>query len=155
MHVGGTAIRAVVDTDIFVRALLHDIGRLVDYDSSRVVAAIEAGEIVPILSNETYDELKDILRYKIAVEFDLLTDEINDYIDDINACAQWVTITNKLHVCVEDPNDDKFIETACVAQVPYLVAIDRHFHQSAVTKAHLKRDSVELLYPADILKRIP
>jgi predicted nucleic acid-binding protein len=154
MQAAGAAILAVVDTDIFVRALLHDIGRIDDYDSSRVYAAVMSGEIVPVFSQETYDELRDILRYKIGPNEQLTEEEINEYIDDINVCAAWVVITAMVRVCKEDPHDDKFIETACVARVPYLVAMDRHFHESLETIAHLARFSVELLCPAEMLERI-
>lgn len=155
MPAAGAPIFAVVDTDVFVRALLHDIGRLDDYDSSRIFAAVESGELVPVFSQQTYDELRDILRFKIAPTEQLTDEDINDYIDAINASATWVAITGSLRICKEDPNDDKFIETACAAKVPYLVAIDRHFHNSSETEAYLDLFSVELLYPSEMLERLP
>jgi len=48
---------------------------------------------------------------------------------DFNACAHWVDIGEPALYC-RDRDDDKFIETALVAQAPYLISGDNDLLQT-------------------------
>ncbi|WP_177169027.1 putative toxin-antitoxin system toxin component, PIN family [Allochromatium warmingii] len=80
----------------------------------------------PIFSSETFSELETRL---LRPKFDryISSEHRQKIICDLSAFAEWVEIPSHLvtKTYCRDPDDDKFIQTALAAQVPWLVSGDR------------------------------
>jgi putative PIN family toxin of toxin-antitoxin system len=111
-------LRVVFDTVVFVRCLINHQswwGRLV-FD--------HAAEYQLVLSRELVVEFMAVLqRPKLQRLFGSLAGRDPARVLDIMARAEYVELTSIPQVC-RDPNDDKFLETARVAQAAYLVTED-------------------------------
>ena len=110
-------IRVVLDTNVLISALLFtgEVSRLVELWQDR--------KIIPVISRETFAELRAVLQYpKVKLTdpdiLDIIESEILPYFDVIDLVQE---IQN---VC-RDPQDDKFIACAISAGVDYLVTGDR------------------------------
>ncbi|MCC6629767.1 MAG: putative toxin-antitoxin system toxin component, PIN family [Chloroflexi bacterium] len=111
-------LRVVFDTVVFVRCLINHQswwGRLV-FD--------HATEYELVLARELVVEIMAVLqRPALQRRFSSLAGRDPVRVLDILARAEYVELTDIPRVC-RDPNDDKFLETARVAQAAYLVTED-------------------------------
>ena len=111
-----TSLRLVVDTNILISAALSSQG-----SPAKLVQKLLADHRL-VFSRPTFDELRTRLyRPKFDRYINLETRE--RLLHDFNACAHWVDIDEPKSYS-RDRDDDKFIETALVAQAPYLVSGD-------------------------------
>lgn len=109
-------MKVVFDTNILVSALFW---RGAPY---RCLSAVEAGLAELIISPPILDELRNVLMTK----FEHTRAEADDAASLVSGVAQLVEIVGELHVVAKDPDDDKFVETACVGGAPYIVSGDHH-----------------------------
>ncbi len=109
-------MRVVLDTNILVSALLW---RGAPY---RCLLAIQAGLADLILPPPILDELRTVL----VAKFRHSPAEADEAIGLIRGAARVVEITGGLRVVPDDPDDDKFIETAQVGDADLIVSGDRH-----------------------------
>ena len=109
-------MRAVFDTNILVSAVFWRGGPY------RCLLAAQAGIVELILSEPILSEFHRVLSGK----FNLTPGQVEDNLAAMRATATFVTIAGTLHVVSDDPDDDKFIETAQVARAEYLISGDRH-----------------------------
>lgn len=58
--------------------------------------------------------------------FQLPLEQIDEAVAIVRGTARAVEITGTVQVVSDDPSDDKFVETAQIAGVDYLVSGDRH-----------------------------
>jgi len=109
--------RVVLDTNVLVSALLFK-GAI-----SELVELWKKGKIVPIISKETFEELRTVLEYP---KFSLSKHELESIIKNEILPYFKVTETTKdvKGVC-RDPEDDKFISCALSASVKYIVTGDK------------------------------
>lgn len=113
-------MRAVLDTVIFVRALINPKGRwgrlLFDH----------AGDYVIVLSPEVIKEVLEVIhRPELRKRFPEMADPAR--IDLVLARledAEVVEPTERVKVC-RDPNDDKFFECALAGAADYIVSEDK------------------------------
>jgi len=66
------------------------------------------------------------LRRTLATKFRFTDEEIEQVVAVVRESASLVEIRGELKVVADDPEDDKFIETAHVAGAAYVVSGDRH-----------------------------
>ena len=110
-------MRVVLDTNVLVSAILFK-GAL-----SKLVDLWRNGEISPVISKETFDELKTVLSYP---KFSLSTDEIKAIIEDeILPYFEVIDIKEKIHGVCRDPNDDTFLAVAVNAKAACIVTGDK------------------------------
>lgn len=109
-------MRVVLDTNVLVSALLW---RGAPY---RCLIAIQAGLVELVLSPPILHELRDVLIRK----FRHTANEADEAVAFIRTVSKHVEISGQVQLVVEDPADDKFIETAQVAGANFIVSGDRH-----------------------------
>lgn len=109
--------RVVLDTNVLVSALLFT-GEL-----AGVAGLWQNGEIVPLISKETYDELKAVLAYP---KFSLSPGEIQEIIEkEILPFFEAVEISKNITGVSRDPEDDKFIACAICGSADFIVSGDK------------------------------
>jgi putative PIN family toxin of toxin-antitoxin system len=110
-------IRVVLDTNVLISALLFK-GEL-----SRIVGLWQKGKIVPIISKETFDELRAVLEYP---KFSLTAAEIKSLIErEILPFFEVVNVGEHVRGACRDPGDDKFISCAISANAGFIVTGDK------------------------------
>jgi len=108
--------RVVLDTNVLVSALLFE-GRVAE-----VARLWQEHKIVPLLSKETFDELRKVLQYP---KFSLSDNEIETVItEEILPFFEIVDITEEAENICRDREDDKFISCAMSGSADYVVSGD-------------------------------
>jgi len=130
--------RVVLDTNVLISALLFK-GEL-----SRVVGLWQKGKIIPIISKETFDELRTVLEYP---KFSLSRAEIKSLIEhEILPFFEVVNVSKHIKGAWRDPGDDKFISCAISANVDCIVTGDKDL-------CDLKKyQSVRIIHTSDFIK---
>ncbi len=109
-------IKVVLDTNVLVSALL------VRKETSRIVDLWKEEKIIPVFSDETFDEFKTVIGYP---KFSLTKDEINSIIfEEVLPFLEVVEVRNRTEGICKDPDDDKFISCALSAGADFLVSGD-------------------------------
>jgi uncharacterized protein len=88
----------------------------------RCLVAIRAGLAELVVSPPALEELRSVL----VAKFEHTEAEAEDAVSLIQTWATSVEINGTLHVMQDDPDDDKFLETAQVGGASYVVSGDRH-----------------------------
>ena len=117
-----TPVRAVLDTNVLVSALVLGGGRLAPLRS-----AWQEQRLVPLLSRTTADELIRVLAYS---KFRLSKAEQQELLGDLLPYCEVVRMPARLPAipACRDPFDAPFLELAVVGKAPYLVSGDRDLH---------------------------
>jgi putative PIN family toxin of toxin-antitoxin system len=130
--------RVVLDTNVLISALLFK-GEL-----SRVVGLWQKGKIIPIISKETFDELRTVLEYP---KFSLSRAEIKSLIEhEILPFFEVVNVSKQIKGACRDPGDDKFISCAISANVDCIVTGDKDLSDLK------KYQSVRIIHTSDFIK---
>jgi putative PIN family toxin of toxin-antitoxin system len=128
----------VLDTNVLISALLFK-GEL-----SRIVGLWQKGKIIPVISKETFDELRTVLEYS---KFSLSRAEIKSLIEhDILPFFEVVNVSKHVKGTCRDPEDDKFISCAIAASVDWIVTGDKDL--SDLKKYH----SIRIIHASDFIK---
>jgi putative PIN family toxin of toxin-antitoxin system len=131
-------IRVVLDTNILISALLFK-GEL-----SGIVGLWQKGKIVPIISKETFDELRTVLEYP---KFSLSRAEIKSLIEhDILPFFEVVNVSKHVKGACRDPGDDKFISCAISASADCIVTGDKDLFDLK------KYQSIRIIHGSDFIK---
>lgn len=109
-------MKVVFDTNVLVSALLW---RGTPY---HCLLAVRAGLAELILSPPIMEEFRRVLCEKFA----MTQAEAEENIAVVREFSMLIDIPGTLRVVMEDPDDDKFVETALVAGAPWLVSGDKH-----------------------------
>jgi len=133
-----TAIKVVLDSNILISALLFR------GDLSEIVVLWRDGRILPVISKETFRELRAVLEYP---KFRLTKDEIEMLIEEeILPFFEVVEIINDVRGICKDPDDDKFISCAVAASADYVVSGDRQLCEVG------KYKTVRIIRASDLLQ---
>lgn len=131
-------IRVVLDTNVLISALLFK-GEL-----SRIVGLWQTGKIVPVISKETFGELRTVLEYP---KFSLFRAEIESLIEhEILPFFEVVNISRHVKGACRDPEDDKFISCALSANADYIVTGDKDLSDLR------KYQSIKIIHALDFMK---
>ena len=131
-------IRVVLDTNVLISALLFK-GEL-----TRMVGLWQRGKMIPIISKETFDELRTVLEYP---KFSLSRAEIKSLIEqEILPFFEVVNVSKHVKGACRDPGDDKFISCALSANADYIVTGDRDLSDLK------KYQSVRIIHASDFIK---
>jgi uncharacterized protein len=112
-------IRAVIDTNILLSALVFSSGKL-----SRFRQLWQDGEFEPLVSKPTVTELIRVLAYP---KFKLTSTEREDLLADYLPFCKTVTMPTELPQipACRDPYDEPFLHLAVIGRADYLVTGDR------------------------------
>jgi putative PIN family toxin of toxin-antitoxin system len=131
-------LKVVLDTNILVSAVLFR-GEL-----SSIVELWKNGSLIPLISKETFQELKTVLEYPM---FRLTKDEIRALIEEeILPFFEVVEVADELSGICKDPDDDKFISCAISASADIIVSGDKHLCDLRTYK------SVRIIKATDLMK---
>ncbi len=131
-------MRVVLDTNALISALLFK-GKL-----SRIVELWQKGEIIPIISKETFDELRIVLEYP---KFSLSRAEIKSLIEhEILPFFEVANVSKHVKGACRDPGDDKFISCAISASAECIVTGDKDLSDLK------KYQSVRIIHASDFIK---
>jgi len=112
-------MRAVIDTGVFVSALIRKQGTVGD-----VLRALRDGRFTAIYTTDIVVEIIDVLgREKFRAKYHIEPDDITTLVNLIRLRGELVTPTKKVTAC-RDPKDDKFLEAALVAKADCIVSGD-------------------------------
>jgi len=109
-------MRVVLDTNILVSGLLW---RGAPY---RCLLAVQAGLANLVLSPPILEELRAVL----VTKFRHAATDADEAIGLILSVAELVEISGEFRVVLDDPDDDKFVETAQAGRADLIVSGDRH-----------------------------
>jgi putative PIN family toxin of toxin-antitoxin system len=115
--VKSTPIRAVLDTNVLVSALLFENGRL-----SWLRSSWQSSQVIPLLVQPTALELLRVLAYP---KFKLLPQERDQLLGDLLPwCETWRGPIMSSNHTVRDGHDQVFLDLALTAQADALVSGD-------------------------------
>jgi len=128
----------VLDTNVLISALLFK-GEL-----SGIVGLWQKGKIIPIISKETFDELRAVLEYP---KFSLSPAEIKSLIEhEILPFFEVVNVSKHIKGACRDPGDDKFISCAISASADWIVTGDKDLFDLE------KYQSIRIVHASDFIK---
>jgi len=131
-------IRVVLGTNVLISALLFK-GEL-----SRIVGVWQKGKIVPVISKETFSELRTVLEYP---KFSLSRAEIESLIEhEILPFFEVVNVSKHAKGACRDPGDDKFISCALSANADCIVTGDKDLSDLR------KYQSIKIIHASDFIK---
>jgi putative PIN family toxin of toxin-antitoxin system len=112
-------MRAVVDTNILVRAVIKPQGSV-----GPVLQRLRRREYTLLLSRATLDEVVDVLhRPRLRVKYGLSESALRAVIRLVVLRSELVQPDEQIAVC-RDPKDDKFLEVAVAGQADVIVSGD-------------------------------
>jgi putative PIN family toxin of toxin-antitoxin system len=131
-------LKVVLDTNVLISGLLFT------GETSRVVRWGKDRRIIPVITRETFEELRSVLHYP---KFALRRQEIRDIIEiEILPYFEVIDVVQSVRNVCRDPEDDKFIACAISAGVDYLVTGDQDL-------ANMKKyKNIRILIIAEFLK---
>jgi len=110
-------VRAVLDTNVFVAALLSDA------TPRRVYEAFLSGAITLLFSRQTLFELVTVLR-RPSIRLVTSRAETDRLLAAVQRDGRLVEISERVFAC-RDPKDNRFLECALAGRADYLVTGDR------------------------------
>lgn len=112
-------MRAVVDTNILVRAMIMPYGSV-----GPLLLHLRHGRYTLLYARPLLEELVDVLnRPRIRVKYNLSDQDIHTVISLILLPGEAVTNIEPIRAC-RDPNDDKFLEVAVSGKADVIVSGD-------------------------------
>jgi putative PIN family toxin of toxin-antitoxin system len=128
----------VLDTNVLISALLFK-GEL-----SGIVGLWQEGKIIPVISKETFDELRTVLEYP---KFSLSRAEVKSLIEhEILPFFEVVKVGKHIKGACRDPEDDKFISCAITASADWIVTGDKDLFDLR------KYQSIRIIHASDFIK---
>ncbi|MCX5907394.1 MAG: putative toxin-antitoxin system toxin component, PIN family [Deltaproteobacteria bacterium] len=119
-------------------------GLLFTGEASRIVRLWQEQKIIPVISRDTFDELRAVLHYP---KFALNAQEILNLIESENLpYFEVIDIVQKFQGVCQDPGDDEFIACAISARVDCIATGD---HDLADLK---KYKNIRILRISDFLR---
>jgi len=113
------AVKAVIDTNIWVSALLNPSGY-----PARLRKSFEEGVFKVVVSETILEELTDVLsRPRIRDKYDVTPEDIEEILNLIEERSEHVLLSGNIEIC-RDKDDNLIIETAIKGKAEYLVTRD-------------------------------
>lgn len=133
--------RVVLDPNVLISAAITPTGSL-----GRIVALIDAGTVVPLVTQHLLDEVADVLaRPKIRRYIDAATAEA--FVAELRRLAEWHNEPVDPPAVCRDPDDDYLLALAIASKADALVSGDQDLHA-------LDRAGVEIITPRELLDRL-
>lgn len=143
------AVRAVIDTNIWVSALLNPFGF-----PARLRKAFEEGAFQLIISEPLIKEFADVLsRPRIKERYGITEGAIHELLILIEERSEHVLLSGDVNIC-RDKNDDIVIETAIKGRAEHLVTRDDDIKFDKKVSSFLSQHGVSVISIARFLKLI-
>lgn len=143
------AVRAVIDTNVWVSSLLNPTGR-----PAMLRKAFEEGAFHVIISEPLLEEITDVLnRPKIKSKHELTDDDIEELLTLLDEHTEYTLLSWDVNICM-DKDDDFVIETAIKGKAEYLVTGDGDIKLDNDVSAFLSKYGVTVISIADFLSLI-
>ena len=140
------AIRAVIDTNIWVSAILNPFGF-----PSRLRQSFSQGLFLPIISEPMFLELAEVLnRPRIKDKYGLADADIEELLILIEERSDPVLLSADVTIC-RDIAENMVIETAVKGHANYLVTRDDDIKHDIEVSIFLKQYNVSILSVANLL----
>ena len=137
------AVKAVIDTNIWVSAILNPFGF-----PSKLLRSFEKGLFQPAISEPMFLELAEVLnRSRIKDKYRLTADDIKELLVLIEEHSEPVLLSGDVNIC-HDSNDNMVIETAVKGCVEYLVTRDEDIKHDRRVSSYLRKYSISVLFVA-------
>jgi len=131
-------MRTVLDTNVLISAMF------LPGTAHRCLAAAEAGLYDLVLAEPILDELRD----KLISKFHSTRQEADVMIESLRRLGTLVQLAGQGGWAADDPDDDKFVETALVGRADAIVSGNHHLREMGVV------ESVPVLSPREFLGRL-
>ena len=142
-------VRAVIDTNIWVSALLNPSGY-----PARLRKAFEEGLIEVVISEPILREITDVLsRPRIKDKYGVADADIQEFLVLIEERSEHVLVSGDVRIC-RDKDDDLIIETAVKGKVKYLVTRDDDVKTDTKVSDFLSQSNISPISVAKFLKLI-
>ena len=143
------AVRAVIDTNIWVSALLNPHGY-----PAKLRKAFEEGLIEVIISEPILEEIADVLnRPRIKDKYGITEADIRELLILVEERSEHVLISGDVNIC-RDRDDNLIIETAIKGNAKYLVSRDDDVEMDTKITEFLSGSGISVLSVAKFLKLI-
>jgi putative PIN family toxin of toxin-antitoxin system len=140
------AIRAVIDTSVWVSAFLHPGGF-----PDQVISAWLDDRFEVVVSSPILEELEDVLsRPRLRTRYGIGEEQVQRFLSLIVEAATPVSITGRLTLC-RDPRDNMLLETAEVGRTTYVISRDEDITRDQELTAKLKERGTEPITVARFL----
>lgn len=136
--------KVVLDTNILVSRLISPKGV-----PAKIVKALQEKRFILVTSEELLSELKRTLNYpKIKRNYKLEDRDINKYIKNLSIFSELVSPKEKLRIIKDDPDDNRFIESAVSGKATYIVSGDKHLLELE------EYEGIKLITPRQFLEEL-
>lgn len=132
-------MRVVLDTNIFVSGI-HWVG-----DSNKILLMWKEKRFELVSSIQTIEEITETLR---SFRITLSEEDILMWENMILENAVFVEPEEKISIVKDDPDDNKFIETAIAGRASYIITQDNHLLKIGEFKG------IRILTPKDFLEKV-
>jgi putative PIN family toxin of toxin-antitoxin system len=139
---GGLGLRVVVDTNVWVSGLIAPSGT-----PGRVLDAIRAGAIEPVVTWALADELVTVLRRPALRRYGFTDGDVEDVLVLLGPFLPDVEVT----VDIRDPADAPVVSAALAGRAEAIVTGDRDLLDDDDLRHWLAARGVTLLTPAELL----
>jgi putative PIN family toxin of toxin-antitoxin system len=143
------AIRAVLDTNIWVSALLNPSGF-----PAEILNAFRKGGFTAVISEPIIAEIADVLsRPRIKDKYGITDADILELLILIEERCEHILLTGDVRIC-RDPEDNSVIETAINGQAAYIITRDDDIKFDKNVEVFLTQNKITPISTARFLKMI-
>lgn len=143
------AVKAVIDTNIWVSALLNPFGF-----PARLRISFEEGLFHTVISEPMIEELAEVLsRPRIKNKYGINENDIKELLILIEERSEHVLLSGDVKIC-RDNDDNLIIETAVKGQAEYLVTRDDDIKLDKEVSLFLSKYGISVLTIAIFLSLI-
>ncbi len=142
-------VKAVVDTNIWVSALLNPSGF-----PAKLRKSFEEGAFLSIISAPLVEEIADVLtRPRIKNKYGITEEDIRELLILLEERSEHVILSGNINVC-RDKDDDVIIETALKGQAGFIVSRDDDVKFDKDVSEFLSKFDIAVLSTAKFLALI-
>ena len=142
-------VRAVIDTNIWVSALLNP-----SVYPARLRESFKKGLFELIVSEPILEEIADVLnRPRIKDKYGITNADIKEFLILIEEQSEHVLVSGSVDIC-RDKDDDLIIETAVKGKAEYLVTRDDDIKADSKVISFLSKSGITPVTVAKFLKLI-
>ncbi len=142
-------MRAVVDTNVWVSALLNPFGA-----PALVMQAFREARFIVIVSQPVLDELRQVLmRPRLIRRLTYHPDLVPELLNLLDTKAVWVEISGDMNLC-RDPHDNMFLETAVKGRADYLVTRDDDLKRDPELVQHMTAFGIHVVSVQQFLNQL-
>jgi len=143
------AVKAVIDTNVWVSSLLNPFGF-----PARLRKSFENGDFHAVISDHILEEIADVLnRPRIKEKYRINDTDIKELLVLIEERSQYVLLSGDITIC-RDIDDNLIIETAIKGQAEFLVTRDDDIKSDAHVSSFLSQFKISVISVTKFLARL-